>query len=172
MVLIPGWLISLITFPGVIIHEWAHKKFCEWLSVPVHKVVYFRFGNPAGYVLHEPSQIYKQTFWISVGPLIVNSIGALVFSSIASQTISGSGLWYFSLWIAFSSGMHSFPSDSDMQHIMQASKISIKQGCSFLHYLAFPFVWLIWIANKLRFFWFDAIYAAILIAIGGGFNSF
>lgn len=66
MLLIPGWLISLLTFPGVIIHEWAHKKFCEWLGILVHKVVYFRFGNPAGYVLHEPPKTYKQTFWISV----------------------------------------------------------------------------------------------------------
>jgi hypothetical protein len=64
--------------------------------------------------------------------------------------------------------MHSFPSDHDMQHVAQASKESIKNGGSILHYLAFPFIWLVWLANKLRFFWFDAIYAILLIEVGGG----
>lgn len=172
MVLIPGWLISLVTFPGVIIHEWAHKKFCDWLDVPVHKAVYFRFGNPAGYVLHEPPKTYKQTFWVSVGPLIVNSAGAVMFSFIALQTIPDSWLWYVLLWIAFSSGIHSFPSDHDMKHVAEASKVSIKEGGSKLHYFAFPFVWLIWIANKLRFFWFDAIYAALLVTLGRGLQIY
>ncbi len=168
MFIIPGWLISILTFPGVIIHEWAHKKFCEYLGVPVHEVVYFRIGNPAGYVIHDPPDTYKQTFWVSVGPLIINSLAAIIFSFFTSQAINGSGLWYFLLWVAFSAGMHSFPSDHDMEHVANASKVKIKEGGSFLHYLAFPFVWLIWIANKLRFFWFDAIYAVFLIFVGSG----
>jgi len=170
--MIPGWFISLLTFPGVIIHEWAHRKFCEWFGVAVHKTVYFRFGNPAGYVLHEPPQFYKQIFWVSVGPLIINSVSAVSLSAIASQSIPGSWLWYVLLWTAFSAGMHSFPSDQDMKQISSASTDAIKQGRSFFHYLAFPFVWLIWIANKLRFFWFDVIYAALLITIGGGFKIY
>ncbi len=170
--MIPGWLIALFTFPGVIIHEWAHKKFCEWLGVTVHKTVYFRFGNPAGYVLHEPPQSYKQIFWVSVGPLIINSIFTVLLSVIASQSIPEGWLWYFLLWVAFSVGMHSFPSDQDMKHIFSASNDAIKQGGSFFHYLAFPFVWLIWIANKLRFFWFDAIYAALLVTVGGGLKIY
>jgi hypothetical protein len=168
MFLIPGWLISAITFPGVIIHEWAHKKFCDWLKVPVHKVVYFKFGNPAGYVLHDQPQTYKQIFWISIGPLIINSLATIAFSFAASQSITGSALSYLFLWLALSAGMHSFPSDHDMQHVAQASKESIKNGGSILHYLAFPFIWLVWLANKLRFFWFDAIYAILLIEVGGG----
>jgi hypothetical protein len=28
MIFIPGFVISLITFPGVIAHEWAHLLFC------------------------------------------------------------------------------------------------------------------------------------------------
>jgi len=170
--MIPGWLISLFTFPGVIIHEWAHKKFCEWLDVTVHKVVYFRFGNPAGYVLHEPPQLYKQVLWVSVGPLIINSASAIFFSVMASQVIPESFLWYVLLWIAFSAGIHSFPSDQDMKHISSRSKDAIKQGGSAFHYLAFPFVWLIWISNKLRFFWFDAVYAALLVTMGGGLKIY
>lgn len=32
--MIPGQIISLLTFPGIIAHEWAHKQFCNWLKVP------------------------------------------------------------------------------------------------------------------------------------------
>ncbi len=168
---IPGWLISLLTFPGVVVHEWAHKIFCDHLGVRVHKVVYFQFGNPAGYVSHEEPKTYKQTFWISVGPLLVNSIGTVALSFIAANAISGSGLWYFLLWLAISVGMHSFPSDHDMEHIHSSSKNAIKNGGSPLYYLAFPLVVLIWIANKLRIFWFDAIYAIALISFGGGLSG-
>ena len=60
MFFIPGQLISLLTFPGVIVHEWAHKLYCNWTGVLVHKVVYFQFANPAGYVLHsEPKNIAR-----------------------------------------------------------------------------------------------------------------
>jgi hypothetical protein len=157
-----GWLISLATFPGVIIHEWAHKKFCQLLRVPVFKVVYFRFGNPAGYVLHAEPRTFGQTFWISAGPLVINSLLAILLSAIASKSVFGSGFWFFLIWTAFSLGMHSFPSNEDVRNITESR--------SFWRYLAFPFVGLILLANKLRFFWFDAIYAAFLIFIGGGLN--
>ena len=166
--LIPGWLISILTFPGIIIHELAHKKFCDWTGVPVHKIVYFRLGNPAGYVAHEEPKKYSQTFWISIGPLVINSILAVAFSFIASQYSFGSSMYYLFLWISFSVGMHSFPSDDDMRHVAEASKVSVKNGGSILYYLAFPLVWLIWIANKLRFFWFDGVYAILLVYVGGG----
>lgn len=172
MFFIPGQLIAALTFPGVILHEWAHKFFCEKLGVPIHEVKYFQLGKKvAGYVRHEAPKTYKQTFWISVGPLLINSLVAVILSFIALQTVQGGWLWIFLLWLAISAGMHSFPSDQDMQNIALASKSSLKEGGSFLHYLAFPFIWLIWLANKLRFFWFDVIWALMLISIGGGFNA-
>lgn len=166
--MIPGTIISLFTFPGVIVHEWAHKKLCEWFGVPVRAVKYFRIGNPAGYVFHDIPTKYKQIFWISIGPLIINSITAVSLSFVATQTIKQSFLWDFLIWIAFSIGMHSFPSDHDMKHILAASKSELKRGGTMLHYLAFPFVALVWISNKLRFFWFDLIYASFLVGLGGG----
>lgn len=168
--MIPGILISIITFPGIVVHEWAHKKFCDWLKVSVLKVVYFRFGNPAGYVQHEQPIKYNQIFWISIGPLIVNSGITLLLGFLASQVISESFLYDLLVWLALSIGMHSFPSDQDMTHISSASKSALKENGSFLHYFAFPFVWLVWIANVLKFFWFDAAYAVLLISLVGGFK--
>lgn len=161
-------MISILTFPGVVIHEWAHKQWCQWLGVHVHRVQYFRLSNPAGFVLHEVPETYKQTFWISIGPLIVNSVIAVVVSYIASQTIPESPLQMVLYWIALSAGMHAFPSDQDMSHVSGASKQALRQGGSVLHYLAFPFVWLVWIVNKLRFFWADLFYAAGLVLLGSG----
>ena len=164
--MIPGWLIAALTFPGVMIHEWSHKKFCDWTGVRVRQVVYFRFGNPAGYVIHEQPQKYNQVFLISIGPLIINSLLTIILSYFAAQSYPKSILSNLLVWLAISSGMHSFPSDQDASHIFNESKTLLKNGGSFLHYLAYPFYALIWIANKLRFLWFDLWYAAGLMSLG------
>ena len=169
MFFIPGWLISLFTMPGVIVHEWAHKKFCEWLKVPVYKIVYFRFGNPAGYVEHAVPRFYSQIFWISCGPLILNTSFAIFFGFLSSRPREESFFVIFLLWLAISIGMHAFPSDHDMKHILEASKIELKRGGSLFYLLAFPFVGLVWLANKLRFIWFDFWYALFLVFLGSNF---
>lgn len=46
MIIIPGFLISLLTFPGVMVHEFAHQLFCRIMRVPVYDVVYFQAKNP------------------------------------------------------------------------------------------------------------------------------
>ncbi len=167
MFLIPGWIIAALTFPGIIIHEWAHKKYCDWTDINVRKVVYFQFANPAGYVIHDEPQKYSQIFWISTGPLIINSLLAIIISYFATQTQPESFLFYLLVWIAISSGMHAFPSDQDARHIFDKSKTLLKNGGSKLHYLTYPFYALIWIANKLRFLWFDFFYAIALVSFGG-----
>jgi hypothetical protein len=174
---IPGWLVSLLTFPGVILHEWAHKKFCDLAKVKVHEVVYFNLdfigeNEPAGYVIHERPTTYKQIFLISVGPLIINSLATILlgylFQILGFNTpeTQNSLLAIILAWLALSIGMHAFPSDEDMKHILEASKIELAKGGSKIHYLAFPFVWLISLANKLRAIWFDAIYAGLLMMLG------
>ena len=40
--IIPGPIIALLTFPGVIVHEFAHKLFCDIFNVPVYYVNYFK----------------------------------------------------------------------------------------------------------------------------------
>lgn len=173
MFFIPGWLISMITFPGVILHEFAHEFFCKIFGVTVHEVKYFQLGQKvAWYVNHEKPKTYKQIFFISVWPLLVNSFVAIIISFIAGQTTYESQTWYILLRLAISAGMHSLPSDQDMSHVSLASKEAIKNGGSFWHYLAFPFIFLVWLANKLRIFWFDVIWAIILVGIGGWFGSF
>ena len=150
--MIPGWLISVLTFPGIILHELAHKKFCDLFDVKVLKVQYFTIGG-GGYVIHERTENYKAIFWISIGPLIINSLACLLFGMITALFYESAGLFFYLFgWLSISFGAHSFPSNQDMKNVLSESRRELKSGGHFLHYLSYPFVALIYIANLLRFF--------------------
>lgn len=163
MVLIPGQIISLLTFPGVIAHEIGHRFFADRAGVLVYKVCYFRFGNPAGYVVHGPANGIKKSFLISVGPLIVNTLlcALISFSAMFPLFIlkveNFNPVFVFLMWVGFSIGMHAFPSNEDMKNFVNEVKIAKHGGILLLS--ARLFAGLLWLANALRFFWFDAIYA-------------
>jgi hypothetical protein len=163
MFFIPGWLISLLTFPGVVVHEIAHRFFCDLAKVPVYKVCYFRIGNPAGYVIHGPIKGLKSAFLISVGPLIINTVlcALLTFSATFPIFIldaeNYSVIFLILMWAGFSIGMHAFPSNDDMENFVQEVKNTKKGGILLI--FAKLVAGLFKIANVLRIIWFDAIYA-------------
>src|SRR5437762_10128220 len=99
---IPGQLIAILTFPGVIVHEAAHQLFCRLFRVAVLDVCYFRVGNPAGYVLHEIPAYPNQQIWIGIGPFLINTlVGALIAAPAAIPGIqfeAGDALDYLLLW--------------------------------------------------------------------------
>lgn len=174
--IIPGIVISVLTFPGVIVHEFGHKYFCDKFGVKVHDVRYFRLGNPAGYVLHDiPDKFYK-TFFIDVGPFLVNSaLAAAVFLVIAVMNLAaikgfdvtdaptGPFQWAlgFFMWLGISIAMNAFPSRHDAKILWKESRRHLSQGDR-VAIIGFPFSVLIWIANILSFVWFDLIYAIAL----------
>ncbi|MEI6479967.1 MAG: hypothetical protein WCO12_00375 [bacterium] len=172
-------LISYLTFPGVIIHELSHKKFCDWFGVEVYKVRYFKFGTTLGYVDHAVPSKYFQTFWISIGPLIINSILTIVSSAAGAHFILVNnysyvrGLWlWVVVWIIFSIGFHAIPSDADVENIRIASREALSQWgifhpFRFLYALAFPFVWIIIFANKLKIYWMLDIWYSIALMVFG-----
>lgn len=167
MFFIPGWLIAAVTFPGVMLHEWAHKFFCERSHVPVFEVKYFRFGKDVGgYVKHGEPTTFRQSFFISFGPLVVNSCATVVLAYVSTQAVEGSPLRWLLLWLAISAGMHAFPSDHDARNVVTAARTARHTGASPLYLLALPFVLLVFIANPLRMFWLDLAYAALLV-VGG-----
>jgi hypothetical protein len=166
MMFLPGWLISIATFPGVIVHEMAHLLFCRWRRVAVLEVCYFRFGNPAGYVMHERTEDFTSTFLVSLGPFFINSVLCLLICIPAAIPMRvfdrPDPLTYVVAWLGISIGMHAIPSAQDAQNIWDAAKSAARDWHP-LAIVSFPLVVLIYIGNALRFFWFDAIYA---IAIG------
>jgi hypothetical protein len=166
-------LIALATFPGVVMHEWAHKKFCDWFGVKVHNVAYFRFqslfatrNGPIGYVVHAEPYKFLHAFWISVGPLIINSVLAILFGYIATRIAHGALMRMTFYWLAISIGAHAFPSNQDAKNVLQRSQTHLANKDSLLHYLSYPFFGMIWLANKLRRWWADFAYAALLVNIG------
>jgi hypothetical protein len=71
----PSWLIALVTFPGVVVHEAAHRFFCDLTETPVYEVSYLRpMGNPAGYVVYGRPRSLRAALMISGGPLLINTL--------------------------------------------------------------------------------------------------
>lgn len=162
MLIIPGQLVAAVTFPGVILHEAAHLLFCRLRKVAVLDVCFFRFGNPAGYVIHEPIGDFTSAFWVAVGPLVVNSALCLAFclpALIPTRVFGQESLVsYFWIWLGISVGMHAFPSTHDAQGLWAQAKAAVGKG-QVLALLAFPLVVLIVLGNLLSVVWFDAFYA-------------
>ncbi|HLP87419.1 MAG TPA: hypothetical protein VK184_02290 [Nostocaceae cyanobacterium] len=167
---IPGWLISVVTFPGVVVHEAAHKFFCDLAKVPVYEVRYFQIGNPAGYVIHGEVKNLKDALLISVGPLIINTILCailtypVVLAIFLVQDENGKSISnLILLWVGYSIGMHAFPSNEDVKNFLDVFK-KIKKGATqnILYFLCQIIGLIFRIANFLRIIWFDLIYAFIV----------
>ena len=67
------------------------------------------------------------------------------------------------MWLGISFGMHAFPSDGDAKHLWKNSQ-DTWQNNPFI-WISSPLVAIIVVANILKYFWIDYIYAAILYII-------
>lgn len=168
MIIIPGFLIAIVTFPGVIVHEAAHLFFCKLRRVAVFDVCFFRVGNPAGYVLHENVENFTSSFLICVGPLLINSLLCILICFPAFMPVRmleiEEPLSYLLLWLGISIGMHAFPSSQDAMNLFTHAKKAAK-SLNPLAILSFPLVLLIFAANVLSVIWADLFYG---IALGLG----
>lgn len=171
MFFIPGILIAIVTFPGVIVHELAHQIFCCLMKVPVLEVKYFQFENPCGYVVHESTDKPFANFIISTGPFFINTILGIIIvfpgmflihtfglgSDLSSQII-----WLVSIWLGISILAHAFPSIGDannmVESILKNSDINI-----FIKILTAPIIGLIYIGSIGSVIWLDFVYA---VAVG------
>ena len=130
--MIPGFLVAIATFPGVIVHEAAHLFFCKLRKVAVFQVCFFRFGNPAGFVVHEQVDDFTTSFLVSVGPFIINSALCIVFCFPAFLPVRVFGVpdpvSYFWLWLGVSIGMHAFPSTQDARVLWRSAKEAAGTG--------------------------------------------
>ncbi len=164
-----GMIVTWITFPGVILHEWSHKFFCDIAGIPVYEVKYFRLGNPAGYVKHGEITRYRDAFLTTIAPFIINTIFALIMFIVPALNFNGILNLLF-IWLGISFAMHAFPSDGDAKSLW-AYSTRVWRG-NLVALIGFPIVGVIFIANLLRIFWFDLIYAGFLFGITFGLVSF
>lgn len=162
--MIPGFIIAWLTFPGVIVHESAHLLFCRLFGLSVFDVCFFRFATsgPTGYVVHESTERFWSTFFVSCGPFLVNSVlcFAICFSVFLPIRFFGIEHWaYYAIgWLGLSIGMHAFPSNQDANAIWALGKKNVKAG-NFVAVLAFPIVGLVYLGNILSMLWADLFYA-------------
>lgn len=167
MFFVPGIVISLLTFPGIIVHEIAHQLFCRWYKVPVFKVVYFQAKNPLGYVVHERAQSRLQTVMISIGPFFLNTfLGALIALPAAMPVFefnNAGPLDYFLIYLGVSIAMHAFPSRGDAGNVLAIAQS--KETPLWLRVVSYPIVGLIYLCSFGSMFWLDLIYG-IGVAVG------
>jgi len=154
-----------LTFPGVIIHEWAHKIFCKISGLHVVKTVYFRFGNPSGYVIHEAPHNYLQSFFVSTGPIIFNSALSVALAYSISFLNQGSNYRILLLWLSFSAAAHAFPSAEDLHGASTDGLNSLKRGTSLWPLLGFPLLGLMWLAGKFGLI-FRIVFAMVMVSVG------
>jgi hypothetical protein len=164
--IVPGFLISVLTFPGVVVHELAHQLFCMLARVAVFEVCYFRLGNPAGYVLHEKPRKFSQHLLIGIGPLFVNTIiGAVIALPAAIPVLqfgAGSPVDYVLIWLGVSIAMHSFPSTGDAKAIWQA--MWQPEVPLILSFICVPVVGAIYLLALGSIFWLDLAYGIAVVA--------
>ncbi len=161
-ILVPGWLVALLTFPGVLLHEYAHKKACEAVGLRVYRVAWFRVGRVAGYVIHEPPRSLWQALVVSTAPLFVNTVAEVIVVLVAG-VVRPTGLpRYFLIWLAVSFGMHALPSTHDAKVLWVYARRAIRSNP-----LAIPallLAGLLYLAALLRIMWVDLLYALAVAA--------
>lgn len=167
MFFIPGILINIATFPGVIVHELAHQLFCRWFKVPVFEVCYFQLKNPTGYVLHEPAPKAYQTTLISVGPFIINTVLAFVIglpAALQYKFDSANVFDFFLLYLAISIGANAFPSTGDASALWK-SVMNSETSSWLTKVVVTPIVGFIYLGALGSFFWLDILYG-VGVALG------
>jgi hypothetical protein len=156
---IPGFIITWLTFPGVVVHEFAHLLFCHLTGTRVLRVCFFRFGNPAGYVIHErPASTWRHIL-IGVGPLFVNTslglAGGLAAAPVGALA-GGRGAYFAALWVSVSVAMHSFPSTGDARSIWGA--LWRRDAPILARLVGAPLVGLIYLGALGSILWLDLAY--------------
>ncbi|MCL5876036.1 MAG: metalloprotease family protein [Candidatus Dependentiae bacterium] len=124
MIFIPGELIAMVTFPGIILHEIAHRFVCDIFKIPVYEVMYFEMDSSrAGHVIHQKVDSVTKNFLIAVAPLLFNTVVCMIFTfpySSASYITGDSIPNFFSAilwWIGMSAGINAFPSNQDVANL-------------------------------------------------------
>lgn len=163
-------LLCCLTFPGVVLHEFAHAWACRRLGIRIERVCYLRFGNPPGYVLHALPQSPLQQALICTAPFFLSSLLALAASLSACligrcQLPGGFGRTapLVALWLGFSAGVHAFPSTADadtLRHSLAGRKSSLPLRAALL-----PVVWLMRLARLATRCWLDVPFALALVGL-------
>jgi hypothetical protein len=156
-----NYFYSILTAPGVMVHELAHAFFCLLTGVRIRKISLFRFDKVAGYVIHDEPTGFFSSFLISFGPLIINSYLAMwLFTKVVSP-LSWLDILFF--WLGAAIALHAIPSTGDAQSLLKNANRNIWRHP--LKILFYPLVLILYILNLLKRIYFDIVYVAALYYI-------
>lgn len=154
---------SLLTAPGVMIHEFGHVVFCWLARVKIYKIKLFQFGSTAGYVTHDEPNNFYQAVFISFGPLIVNSLLTMfLFAKVMPPYYNWQSL--VMLWLGIAIGLHAIPSTGDAKSLLGTANRRVWRNPLIL--LGYPFVLILYILNLLKRIHFDFVYVGVLFWLG------
>jgi hypothetical protein len=154
-------IILLISAPGVIVHELAHALFCLLSGVKIRRITLFRFQEVAGMVVHDEPKGFFSSFFISFGPLIVNSYLAMFFLA----QISAPYRWLDILWLYLGLviALQAIPSTGDAKSLKIMARRNFWKNPLVL--LLYPLVLVLLLLNFLKRWYFDWLYAFFLLYI-------
>ena len=166
----------LFAMPGIIMHEVGHYLLCRLCGAQVHEAVFFDAKGPSGYVVHSVPRHLAQHATIVGGPLLLNSVvGFLLFrAALADLGPAVAGISYglpiragelaIAGLLGASIALHAIPSRADATSLWEVTLDRIGRG-NLLAMLAAPLVFLLLMANRLRRYWIDWVYALSLAAL-------
>lgn len=179
MVTIPGWMIALLTFPGTIVHEIAHRFFCDIFGIPVYEVRYFiPFSHTSGYVKHARPENIWHNLVVSMAPLLINTILCAIVTFPAASylylqffhgifiynvSIEIGFLYLFLFWIGISIGAEAFPSNQDMNIVLELAVEECESSST--HFIIWLLSKFIVMLNFLSQIWISFIYAGLVSLI-------
>jgi len=155
----------VFSLPGIIIHEFSHKFFCDISGVKVLEVCFFQLKNPAGYVKHQEPRNFLQSFLIVIGPFLLGSLFAFLLFYYVNITTGIGGLKIIAIWFGISIATHSFPSSGDAKVLLQQTNKYVFINHNIFAIILYPFVLIIKIINFLKRYYLDFIYALFLFAL-------
>ncbi len=176
IIIIPTILITIITFPGIIIHEIAHRLFCDKFGLMVYKVKYFLPSNiVSGYVEYEPTTNVIEQYLITIAPFIINTLVCAFFTLPSLLPLDWFGdhleqsegvqlLFIIMAWIGFSSGMHAFPSSTDLE-VLENVYLSYPPESKMVNLVIRYTASFFWMINSIRFFLIEFGYALLISKI-------
>jgi hypothetical protein len=155
-----GWLVWALTFPGRIMRVVSYRMLCDINKVEVLEVDYFR-----GKMVYGAIPSLGTALLIASAPLCVNTLLCAVLTlpaalpmTIGAETMPPGLLLLY--WLGISIGMHAFPDRAYSLYLIKRGSLNDQRKV--LNLLGRGLCELFGIANFLRRFWFDLIYAVVV----------
>jgi hypothetical protein len=162
-----------VTFPGIVIHEWAHKKACDSVGARVHDVSYLNVkglfaadDQPLGYVSHSAPANCAHACRISLSPLLINSSTAILLDFAAANLATSVKLALVLYWLGISIAVHACPSRQDAENVLRLVRTRAQHESYIVRQLYRGVFSFICVLNAFRRWWIDLAWAVVLVILG------